>query len=417
MRCRFAAPAVTVAVAILALSGCGSSHSSTGESSAATGSSASGTSGAAATATSSSAAAKGTPFRVLFVGGLSGPLGVYGQDFVKGLKAGALVLNRQGGIDGHPIELTADDTQGNPSQGITILTNAVQGANKPNLVIPGFVAPEILPYTALLSKAHVLEAIGTAIVSLNNPDKYPDVFLYSPPYADQETAIAAFTKKHGWKSVAILYNDDISGIENKNLMVSAAKAAGVKVVTTVPFEDASLDLTPVFEKAAAAKPQAIWETDQGQSPTIFKARDTSGVYLPLVCDEACGGAQLVGLVKSPSVLKDAWGLNVPISLTPPAKRTAAQREFVTALHQVGGARQLFIAAQEYDELQSVAAAARQANSIDSDAIAKALENLPGPATWALGFRIHFTSSSHFDVQPGDPDPTPLFPLTEPLVRP
>jgi len=70
------------------------------------------------------AASSSTPFRVLFIDGLSGGFAPIGNGNLAGMNAAVSVINSEGGILGHKVELTSKDDQASPQDAVNILQKA-----------------------------------------------------------------------------------------------------------------------------------------------------------------------------------------------------------------------------------------------------------------------------------------------------
>jgi branched-chain amino acid transport system substrate-binding protein len=351
---------------------------------------------------------------VYFVGPLSGPISNYGKEFNTGLKAAALVLNKQGGIDGHKVVITTADDQANPTQGIGLLTTRLTKTPEPNLVIPGIAAFENLPYAPVIMQHKILAFATQPDPTFNSPTKLPYLFNLNPAYQEDWSRIAAFTKSKGWKTIGIVANDDDAGTENVKLMQAAAAANGIKVLSVATYADTALDITPVWEKVVADKPQAVWVTTQGQSPVVFKSRQKAGITIPTVVDTSGTATPLASLLGSAAMV-NTWGAAVPIQITPAAKRTANEKQYVAAISAVGGAPEYAVPALMYDSLMMVNLAADQAHSVATVPVTDALEDLTATNTaFGGGYPIHFSPTWHFATQLSAPSPYVIIPLSVPF---
>ena len=143
-------------------------------------------------------------------------------------------------------------------------------------------------------------------------------------------------------------------------------------------------------------------------------RAAAAPNMPMQCDTGCINDLTKQGVRS-SALHDAWGMAQSLVITDPAKRTARQSEYVKQLTAVGGDKGfgLVLPGLLYDAVMATAQAAKQAKSIDADAVKNALEHPQGDSAQALGWQYGFSPTNH--AVPGDTTPPPLtsFPVDAP----
>jgi branched-chain amino acid transport system substrate-binding protein len=389
-----------------AVVGCGSSSSSTASGSG--GSSSAATAGSTGTAGASSSGSK-SPFHILFISGLSGPLAVYGANALEGIKAGAAEVNQTGGIDGHPVVVTSKDDASLPSNAVTQLESALSGGSKPDAVINGVDGDEGLATTPLLTQAKVIGMNITPNEAYINPSKNPYEFTTNPSYPNNMSQMAQSLSSHGVHKLAIIYVADETGVANTSLLVSAANKVGISTVAQVSFSPTALDMTPAWLRAAAAHPDGYALITQGQSPVALKGRAAAGITAFTQCDTTCGANPLAKL-DPPAALHNTYTMNVPVSLTPPAKRTQGEQTFVAELKKLGFPNDLVVPSLEYDFVLMLAQAGKQAGSIDTSALTTGLEHVSlSPSTTGTGMGMGFTPTSHF--APLGESPLIVFPTT------
>jgi branched-chain amino acid transport system substrate-binding protein len=369
-------------LAAAAIAACGSSSSST---------SASGSSTSSGSETSAASSSK-SPFNILYISGLSGPLSVYGANGLEGVKAAAAVVNQSGGIDGHPIVVSSKDDASQGSNAATELAAALSSGTKPNVVINGVDGDEGLATNPGLTQAKVIGMnIDPSIVDVS---KYPYEFSLNTAYPSIMTQMASTFAAHGVHKLAIVYVAADQGTQELAELTSAAKKLAIDVVSQVSYAPTALSLSPEWLRAAAAHPDAYALLTQGQGPIALKGRGAAGITAYTLCDSSCGANPLATLVP-PAGLKNAYTMTDPIALTAPASRTQGQQTFVSELQKLGYPNDLVVPGLEYDFVLMLAQAGRQAGSIDAAALKSALEHssLAKDQT-ALGIPEAFTSTDH-----------------------
>lgn len=294
----------TVLTLSMVAAACGSDDSSSAESTAPASTAATATTVAEATtpasdATGSTAAeatapetfpASDEPFRVLFVGPLSGPLAVVGTSEAAGFDAAAKVVNAEGGILGHQVEVTKLDDGGDGTKGIALLEEALAD-DEYHLISAGAGAYDAVAMAAVLADNPTLQIPLAAESVLNDPDTYPNLYIMGGGFGPQTVGVMEKLKADGITKVAILYGDNVP--DGAKALEDAADEVGLEVTATVGVPAAATDATPQVQQAMASGPEAI--AISGFSPAlvpILKARTKLELDVPVYLDPFAAAANL-----------------------------------------------------------------------------------------------------------------------------
>jgi branched-chain amino acid transport system substrate-binding protein len=358
--------------------------------------------GSTTSSTGSGSGSSASPFDVVIDTGTTGPYAANGTAAVDGLEAAANVLNAtQGGILGHKVKVEVLDNQGNPTTAAQILEQRLGSGTKPDMIEPGSISSEGVIEVPIAAAAKIL-SIGTPNdSSLNDPAKYPYEFLMAPPALLSQQSLMSYYKGKGYTKVAMIYSNDAYGASTEQATVQAAQQAGI-TLTTASYSDTDLTMTAELQKLQATHPQALYVQGFG-SPTGIILQDlyTLGWKIPTVGD--------LTLASTPLIAQDAskpqeQGLQVQelqiavYSSSEPASVT----NYIAAIKKFGPITgPLPITSYQYDSLMVVAAAAKQANSIATPAIATALEHLQQPAdpSWVTLSQYVFSPADHAPSAP------------------
>jgi branched-chain amino acid transport system substrate-binding protein len=356
------------------------------------GSSSSGT----ATGSGSSAAAASTPFVVVIDTGVTGAYGANGAAAVDGLKAAADVLNAHGGILGHQVKVEVLDNQGNPNTAATLLEQRLSSGAKPDMIEPGSISSEGVIEVPIANAAKIL-SIGTPNdQSLDNPAKYPDEFFMSPSAALPQQSLMSYFKSHGYTTVGMIASTDAYGASVQQSTVAAAKQAGI-TLDTVTYEDTDLNMTSELQKLQADHPQALYVQGFGAPPgIILQNLYTLGWKIPVIGDQTTAAtpviAQNAGQPYEKGLLLQTLGLD-----RYSASQSTAVKDYISAIKKYGPIDSLLVTTSfQYDSLMIVAQAAKQADSITTPDLVKALENLQQPADpqWVTLSQYKYTAAEH-----------------------
>ena len=285
-RRRGASIAILAAAAASLLGACG--DDSDGGSASAT------TAGSTDESTATSAAtdpASDEPFRVLFIGPLSGPLSVVGTSEVAGFEAAIDAVNADGGILGHPVELTALDDAGDGTTAISLLEEELASGTEYHLISAGAGAYDAVALAPALADVPVLQIPMAGEQVLNDPDTYPNLYVPSGGFGPQTLGIMERLEEDGISNVAVMFGENVP--EGAERLEEAADEVGIEVSASVGVPAAATDAIPQLQQAMDSDPEAI--AISGFSPAlvpILKARTTLGLDVPVYLDPFAGAANL-----------------------------------------------------------------------------------------------------------------------------
>ncbi len=395
---------MTSAVALLAaggvlsaVAGCGSSSS---------GSSSSGGSGGGG-------GSAGSDFIIVIDTGTSGPYAENGQAAVKGVKTAADVLNKSGGILGHHVKVEVLDNGGNPTTAASKLSQRLGSGTKPNLIEPGSISTEGVAEVPIATANKIL-SIGTPNdSSLNDPKKYPYEFLIAPNAALPATSVMNYVKSKGWSKLAMISSSDAYGASVAKATKDAADKAGITLYTAT-YNDTDLDVTAQLQQLKSHNPDALFMQSFGSpAGVVLQSRQTLQWNVPVIGD--------LTTATTPLIWKDANSgseKNMVLQTNTvneyssnPAKSVTDYQNALRAYGDITSV--LTTSSYQYDSVMVVAQAAKQAGSIDTEAMKNALENLKQPSNppWVTLKTYVYSTTNHSPA--ADPSnwiyvkPTPL----------
>lgn len=400
------AGALTVALSGL-LAACGSSSpSSTGS----TGSTAT-ASNAANTSTSSGSNSAGTPYRVLFICPLSGPLAAAGAAELDGLKAAATYVNSQGGILGHKVQVTPMDDQGTGTKAVSDAEQVLSSGTQYNLIFGGCLGQDGIPVAAAFAHTVTLQ-MSPLPDNLVESGKYPYAFLAGSLTSAPEVGLVTAMKAKGITRFAIVTGDDATGQIGAQELQAAAKSVGLTVTATQFVPDTAVDATPQVQAALASHPQAL--AVNNFTPTIgpiLKARSALGSTLPLYGDVYFSSLNL-GLVSTAAERKGVVSEAYPFMVHGTAvQSTSAWQAFQRLVLQLDPHPLLSLYANvtPWDMLMEARAASIKAGTISGAAVPHALAGMTS-ASQVPGFlgpkELNSPNYHAWAVSPGDWDFVP-----------
>lgn len=335
-----------------------------------------------------------------------GTLGANSKMTVNAVKAAAAVVNKNGGFDGHPVNVTVVDDQGDPTTAVTKLQEQINNGKKPLAWLdsgPSNLAAAALP---VLNQNKILSFNVGPTADSSNPSKFPLNFDLSPDSANYATAFCPYAKQQGYTKVAVLYTDDAYGDVLGPAIKDACTKSGSTVTGIEKFDPTSLDMTPQIQSIKSGNPQAVMLVGYGaEVGYVLKGFTKLGWSVPILGDVAVAATDIVTEAPPKGLLGTAEEKQLKFECF---QSTVAQKNqpanlttMIAALKQEGPVPASLVLGYDYDGVQMLAAAAKAANTVtDTAALAKAIENLKeGDAATAVFPRYYFTSSSHAPNEP------------------
>src|SRR6202050_694194 len=256
-------------LAMAFVSGCSSSGSS---------------SSASAGGGSSSPAAAKSPFVVVESLDFSGPGKAYGAGESLGLQGAANELNKSGGILGHKVVIKEVNDESDPTQGVSGLQQLLSSGVTPNMVWAGSNSTVTHAQLPVLMSHKIISFDATSASNLNDPSTYPYYFATNQTVTSSVPAFVAIAKQQGWKKVAMIYGNDVSGQASEQAYQSALSAANIKLVST-SYSDTALSMTPELDSLRSQNPNALIVSGFGTAAIyVVKSRAQIGWSLPTYAD-------------------------------------------------------------------------------------------------------------------------------------
>jgi branched-chain amino acid transport system substrate-binding protein len=367
------------------------------------GASACSSSGSTGGGTTSSSAGSKTDFTVLGITAQSGIFSAYGEADDASLKAAAAYLNASGGILGHKVQIVTENDNSVPATAVSLVQEYLSDHPAPDDVYPGSESTETQALFPLLAQKNLLAEVGSSGFTELETGKYPYIFSSLGPPGQSLDALVANLKNSGYKSVGLL----VEGLEFTEgevpTLTADLKSAGISY-HLANFQPTALDLTPEMSQLKADSPDALIVCAISASAGYaLKARAQLNWNVPVVGDVAFGDTNLVSLVPA----SDLQGVQAVIygssKYLTPAQRPAGLTTFLKYMQPYMNATisglPMVTMGRAWDGLMAIAAAAKQANSIDAAAISKALENFGDTSdpNFVVFPQIGYTPSNHEDT--------------------
>lgn len=327
------------------------------------------------------------PYKIGVTWTLTGPLASSAQEYLPGAEVAVARINSHGGVNGHPLELAVEDTQGTPAGGVAAMRKLSE--------VDGVQA--ILTIYTNVVGAQIPLADELKIPILGNI-QVPGLMSHSPySYSHAETVsstvilLGEYWKNHHFKRIyAFVPNNALGEMFSTNFKAAAA-AAGV-AYGEASYDESDNDYRGVVARAKDFNPDGVVVATAGglQSAVMIRQVREGGInsqiFLPGTFLAEPGWREGVGNYLEGMIMA---GLSVdPI----------AGKQFVADYQAKTGRAPSYLVGEVYDEIMMYAAAIAH-GGYNGDAIAKQLAVLKGVPS-VLGGTITM-ASDHYSVPATD----------------
>lgn len=201
------------------------------------------------------AATAGEPVMIGVSGPVTGPNAQYGAQWKKGFDLALGEINAAGGIKGHPLAYTFEDSQADPRQAVAIAQKFV---SDPTIVV------EVGDFssTASMAASPIYQRAG--LVQFGFTNSHPNFtkggdYMWSNSLAqtDETPRLAKYAASLGLKKVAVLHLNTDWGRTSEKIFLDTAKTLGMEVVDSEGYQPDEQDFRSTLVRVRDAKPDGI----------------------------------------------------------------------------------------------------------------------------------------------------------------
>jgi len=185
---------------------------------------------------------------------LSGQMAYIGEYMQEGLDMAKEEINADGGVNGWPIEIIYEDTQGDVKSAVSGYQNLAKLKDVHTFLIT--LSGVTLGVAPLSEKdKNILFTVGTVSPKISDAGDY--VFRHSIMPNDEITFIADFIYKKGYHNISIIYVNTEGGVSYRDLFEKSFKKLGGEIGIEEPHEYGATDYKTNILKLKAANPAAV----------------------------------------------------------------------------------------------------------------------------------------------------------------
>ncbi len=221
-----------------------------------------------------------TPYEVDAVLSLTGSAAFLGTKEQEALHILEGVINKSGGIDGHPVKFSIQDDASNPQTAVQLATGLISKGAR------AIIGSSVLATCSAI--APLIDKTGPVTYCLS-PLAKPAAgsYWYSTSVAgtDYAAVVPRLLHAHGWTRVAMLNSIDATGQDMERDFGASIKAdgRGLTIVANEHFTPGDISVTAQLARIKEQKPQVLLAFATGPAfATVMRNMRDSGLDIPVV---------------------------------------------------------------------------------------------------------------------------------------
>lgn len=212
---------------------------------------------------------------------LTGQIAFLGQQFLKGVKVAAAVINESGGINGSKLELVVLDHKGLPSEAVSVAKRLID-EDHVSILDVDLPSSATIAVEGVTKTARVPQLGGYAFSSLPLQQGNPWYFQTSLTNDTLAAATAEMMHVPGNKTVAMLAPNDDYGRSTVAAAKDALAKLGIKVVYADFYENTQTDYSSALLKMRSYNPDSLYlDVRWPDSLTVLTQMSEFGIKKPL----------------------------------------------------------------------------------------------------------------------------------------
>jgi ABC-type branched-subunit amino acid transport system substrate-binding protein len=296
-----------------------------------------------------------------------------GLPILEGDKAGAYVVNQNGGIMGHQLIMDTVDDVGDEADAVPALNREIS-VNNPIFIV-GFTTDEIHGVQSIFDRHHLIDGWNGGDTHYDNNT---DQWLWRCNASDSQlgVAVAAEAYDKGYRNAVIFMSTASSTQTLTPIIANAFKALGGNVAGIVNIVPGQSSYRSEVQKAVSYHPDVILTQMEPSTGAVALAdfKEVNNLSVPFIGTDLTGGSDFIKAI-GPAVAKQHF-----LSVEGSNALTAAGKTFSDAYMKVNGHAPLGGSAFAYDCVIDFALAITKAKSFDDNVWVKsivAVSNPPG----------------------------------------
>jgi branched-chain amino acid transport system substrate-binding protein len=338
-------------------------------------------------------AADVSPVKVGAIFAVTGPASFLGMPEAKTAEMLVEKINKEGGINGHKIELLMKDSGGKPENAISFAKQLIDEENVLAIIGPSTSGETMQIKNLCQESKTILISCAAAEIIVNPVASY--VFKVPQNDSDAVRHIYQIMKAKGIKRIGVITSNDGYGVAGGKQLAALAELAGITIAISETYDKQETDLTGILTKVKGQDVNAVvnWSVVPAQS-LVARSMKQIGLDVPLFQSSGFGNIKYVqegGEAANGTIfpcgrllVADELPDNHPQKAVLMAYKKDYESRFKEDASTFGG--------HTYDALLILTEAIKKANSTDREKVRDAMENLKGVVGIAGVF--NFSSKDH-----------------------
>ena len=227
------------------------------------------------------------PYRIGALFAVTGPASFLGEPERNTAEMVRDMINADGGINGHPIELIVYDTEANPAKTVLAAKKLIQRDRVLAIVGPS-TSGTSMAVVPIVNKAKVPMISCAASMKIASPvEKREWVFKVVPGDDLAVRLMYDYMKKQGIAKVAIMSVSTGYGISGREQLKKLAPEYGIEIVADETYGPKESDLTAQLTKVRSTGAQAIVNWSIGP-PQVVVTRNWKQLGIPIPLYQSYG---------------------------------------------------------------------------------------------------------------------------------
>jgi ABC-type branched-subunit amino acid transport system substrate-binding protein len=312
-----------------------------------------------------------SPIKVGVIGPFSGFESFIGPDILKGVQVAVAQINKDGGINGHQVQIVTADTGGDAVDAVPALRKLIS-VDQVNLIVgpSSLEAEAVLP---ILQQSKIPDIIVGGTTQLDNlVSKY--VWRSSPSDNLLGVAMAYYAIHKGYKRAAVVFGSNESAQTLKAPVEDAFKRNGGTIVADVNLVPDQSSYRSEIEQLYSANPQVVFtQVDAQTGATLFsEIKELKGLGLPFIGTDVTASSDFI------KAITPATASQVLTSLQGSSSGGAGVNEFNQLYQAKFGSAPVELADYGYDGMNVLALACDAAGSCNGDAVSTQMRKVANP---------------------------------------
>ncbi len=302
-------------------------------------------------------------------------------------------INKEGGVNGHKIELLMKDSGGKPENAISLAKQLIDEENVLAIIGPS-TSGETMQIKNICQESKTILLSCAAAEDIVNPVAS---YVFKVPQKDSDAVrhIYQVMKAKGIKRIGVITSNDGYGVAGGKQLANLAELAGITIAISEAYDTQETDLTGLLTKVKGQDVNAVvnWSIVPAQSLVARNMRQI-GLDVPLFQSSGFGNIKYVqagGEAANGTIfpcgrllVADELPDNHPQKAVLIAYKKDYESRFKEDASTFGG--------HTYDALLVLTEAIKKAGSTDREKVRDAMENLKGVVGIAGVF--NFSSKDH-----------------------